>query len=691
MSCNNPIAQIFEPSFNNGGGGGTTNHTLLTNRDAADQHPVSAITGLQALIDSINAELLNKANIIHSHGISDITNLQTNLDGKAALSHTHTIANITNLQTSLDGKANTIHAHGISDITNLQTTLDGKAATSHTHTIANITNLQTSLDGKANTVHAHGISDITNLQTSLDGKANTVHAHGISDITNLQTSLDAKALATDLTTHASSGKIHVPDLTSLDAGSKDRVPFFDQITNTWQTVDCVKIVNKRDLYIGSSDVNGFGSLIVTTQNTQPVAISNTAASGSLTVLSATALYSNAAIAAKFESPFTGIQSIVGANSGYIFQGKQGATDKFLVDYTGKIITEATIQIKGGTPGIGKFLQCADANGNAVWATAAGGLSYFSETRTTTSPNTTIPAHQIIPLGAETNIDLVLTPKGTGALIAQIPINATTGGVKRGGNAVDFQMSRSNSAQVASGQYAVLGGGIDNTASGTRSCVTGGKANTASGGYTAIGGGDTNTASSTYDTVGGGFNNNASGTHSVISGGTYNQATGLKSSITGGTESKTTLYGERAFTSGKISDVGDVQFSEFILKRETTGTGLAELTLDNSSARLVMPDYSAWQVEVRIVGNKSTGGVNATSAVRQFLAVRGNGANTIQLSTIDTIGSDKSIGTFEAYTISITADTTNGAIAISVTPGTATKTRWAAYVSVVKQGSGVTFV
>jgi hypothetical protein len=47
----------------------------------------------------------------HSHAISDVTGLQTALDGKqaagsyAAASHTHTIANVTGLQTALDEKA----------------------------------------------------------------------------------------------------------------------------------------------------------------------------------------------------------------------------------------------------------------------------------------------------------------------------------------------------------------------------------------------------------------------------------------------------------------------------------------------------------------------------------------------------------------------------------------------------------
>lgn len=106
----------------------------------------------------------------HTHGISDVTGLQTALDGKqaagsyAAASHTHTIANITGLQTALDGKqaagsyAAASHTHTIANITGLQTALDGKqaagsyAAASHTHTFASITSKPTTLAG-------YGITD----------------------------------------------------------------------------------------------------------------------------------------------------------------------------------------------------------------------------------------------------------------------------------------------------------------------------------------------------------------------------------------------------------------------------------------------------------------------------------------------------------------------------------------------------
>ena len=73
------------------------------------------------------------------------TTIATAIGGKADASHTHEISDINNLQTELDGKqpvgsyAAASHTHAISDVTGLQSALDGKqptgsyAAASHTH------------------------------------------------------------------------------------------------------------------------------------------------------------------------------------------------------------------------------------------------------------------------------------------------------------------------------------------------------------------------------------------------------------------------------------------------------------------------------------------------------------------------------------------------------------------------------
>ena len=78
------------------------------------------------------------------------------------------------INTALTGKANTNHTHGITNITNLQSQLDGKANSVHTHDdrYYTETEMNTKLNGKANSSHSHSINDVTGLSTSLDGKMN---------------------------------------------------------------------------------------------------------------------------------------------------------------------------------------------------------------------------------------------------------------------------------------------------------------------------------------------------------------------------------------------------------------------------------------------------------------------------------------------------------------------------------------
>lgn len=105
----------------------------------------------------------------HGHAISEVTGLQTALDGKAPTAHTHEITNVNGLQTALDSKSPTSHNHTLDGLSNVTVTSNtsgeilkwngtawinntlaeaGIAASSHSHTIANVTGLQTALDGK---------------------------------------------------------------------------------------------------------------------------------------------------------------------------------------------------------------------------------------------------------------------------------------------------------------------------------------------------------------------------------------------------------------------------------------------------------------------------------------------------------------------------------------------------------------
>lgn len=99
--------------------------------------------------------------------IASVTDLQTALDGKADLSHTHVMTDITGLTAALSGKASSTHSHVISDVTGLQTALDAKAALSSLATVAT-SGAYTDLTGKPSlaTVATSGsYNDLTNKPT----------------------------------------------------------------------------------------------------------------------------------------------------------------------------------------------------------------------------------------------------------------------------------------------------------------------------------------------------------------------------------------------------------------------------------------------------------------------------------------------------------------------------------------------
>ena len=95
-------------------------------------HQISNIFGLQTELNSKEPAILTKNTAFNkNYGSTSDTVCQGNdsrlSDARTPLAHTHTISNITGLQTTLEGKASTTHNHVISDIVNLQTVLDSKA------------------------------------------------------------------------------------------------------------------------------------------------------------------------------------------------------------------------------------------------------------------------------------------------------------------------------------------------------------------------------------------------------------------------------------------------------------------------------------------------------------------------------------------------------------------------------------
>ena len=236
-----------------------------------------------------------------------------------------------------------------------------------------------------------------------------------------------------------------------------------------------------------------------------------------------------------------------ANNGY-----QLATDDGDTDATNEI------ELPPQTTGDANKVLAADGAGSVNWTTPYSGLSNWIESSYTYSGK---EGAKFTSSSTTTNVDVVLQPKGTGAIIAAEPDGSNVGGISRGDYAVDLQLKRNGSGDVASGNYSVLSGGYINQAAGTYSVVSGGAMNKATGYNSSIGGGISNTSSYYSSHIGGGESNVSSGRRSFVGAGYINTASGDNSVIGGGQENtasqstSTIGGGYKNATSGISATVG----------------------------------------------------------------------------------------------------------------------------------------
>ena len=114
-----------------------------------------------------------------------------------------------------------------------------------------------------------------------------------------------------------------------------------------------------------------------------------------------------------------------------------------------------------------------------------GLSYFSESQTTQSLDRDL--NTLMATSLSTDASIAIEPKGNGA------IQGDSTGDQRGIYATDWQKQRGDNTQVASGDYAVIGGGSFNKASGLHSAIVAGNRHIADSSYSVVvGGGSGNT-------------------------------------------------------------------------------------------------------------------------------------------------------------------------------------------------------
>ena len=308
--------------------------------------------------------------------------------------------------------------------------------------------------------------------------------------------------------------------------------------------------------------------------------------------------------------------------------------------------------------------------------------YVTFALSSASPNATVNVVSMAPVAPTANSDLALVPKGNGALLAQVPTGTSAGGNKRGTYAVDLVRFRLNAANVASGDYSFLAGGYDNKASASYSAVAGGQGNFATGNSSFVGGGIDNQANNLSSVVAGGRLNVASGDYSAIGGGREHIANSAFSTVSGGAYGSTRgVIGYHAFPAcnGPILPVpgGLSQAGLLVLGAETTDATPTVIRSNTSAAsttnQLILPNNSAYYFKGSVIANV-TGAGNTKSWTFDGQIKRGANAaaTTLTGSTVSSPYADAGASTWAA---ALTADTTNGGLAVTVTGQAGTTIRW----------------
>ena len=174
----------------------------------------------------------------------------------------------------------------------------------------------------------------------------------------------------------------------------------------------------------------------------------------------------------------------------------------------------------------------------------------------------------------------------------------------------------------------------------------------------------------------GQNNVASGFGTVAIG--RNSTASRNYSITLGTQAISSIDSKMAFSGGRFSTDGDAQTGTFVLRSDTTDATAEALTTSNGTAsttnQIILPNNSAFAFHGTIVARQqaSQGTACAAWKIEGLIRREGSAGTTVLVNSATTV-----LDNTPSWGMALSADTTNGGLAITVTGAAATNIRWVA--------------
>lgn len=270
--------------------------------------------------------------------------------------------------------------------------------------------------------------------------------------------------------------------------------------------------------------------------------------------------------------------------------------------------------------------------------------------------------------------------------------ALGGSYASGNNSFAAAVGNNTSSYGATAANAVAIGSLAK-ATGVHSVAIGGNGGTIASGAGAVALGGTNQLNNGVATASGigsfacGDSTVASATAAIAIG--YGVEASGYGSVAIGTDAVATIRGKFAYAATGFSSfrTGQCQYGMVILARQTADATATVLTVNNTTAtttnQVILPNNSAYAFTGTVVARRQAAGGTESAAwkIEGLIRREGTAASTTLVASTVT-----AISNAPGWTLALSADTTNGGLAVTATGAASTNIRWVATV----QTSEVTY-